>query len=105
MSGLTSHQLDRAYEVAGNWGGWSHEEAELIARALLMHRNGHTIPDGCEVMGCTQDAAAHHPIFFADMLYQVAMCDVHLEEMRVWLQEQIGPAALVSAADTKQGQA
>lgn len=32
---LTAAELDRAFEVAENWGGWSFEEAQLMARALI----------------------------------------------------------------------
>ena len=31
---LTAAEIERALEVANNWGGWSFEEAELMARAL-----------------------------------------------------------------------
>lgn len=32
---LSADELDRALEVAKNTGGWSFEEAQLLARALV----------------------------------------------------------------------
>jgi hypothetical protein len=32
---LSAAEIDRAFEVAKNTGGWSFEEAELMARALV----------------------------------------------------------------------
>jgi hypothetical protein len=41
---LSAAEIDRALEVAKNWGGWSYEEAELIARALIQTAGKALVP-------------------------------------------------------------